>query len=440
MSDTIEPQVDPTPALPPEVDDKTFAPIAAQIASVIAARERNTLEGLSNEIAKLAGTPERENAPSPAPDGLVRPERAGQVVAYRQPTDPLYRQLHAQHPEQREARTPDTDHWGAVWLRAYLKHDHVTMRMAEAKGNEAAGIRASTLAGTLNVTVDTGLTIGSGGHLLPQSMSNVVQIARQAAAVIAPLCTNFTTDGITLRVPTSGAVTADTITEGASGAQGEGAFTSEMLILHKIGVRMITSEEMLMDSAFNLMQIYSQGAGEAIGAAEDTQICTTNGATPNLTEAIAGGEVTGASTTVIVYEDLNTLFFALGKAYQNRSSILAGTLVCTLLSNMMDGVSGAPVLKVPSQAPGPVTDVVSPNAIGTVIGRPIYHVPLASGTIILGDIRGYGFVRKGGIFASMSSEVGFATDTIQFKFYERVDGRIIDDVAMKGTVNIATVA
>ena len=40
----------------------------------------------------------------------------------------------------------------------------------------------------------------------------------------------------------------------------------------------------------------------------------------------------------------------------------------------------------------------------------------------------------------MSTEVGFATDTIQFKFYERVDGRILDDVAIKQIAGILTVA
>ncbi|GAG38709.1 unnamed protein product, partial [marine sediment metagenome] len=95
-------------------------------------------------------------------------------------------------------------------------------------------------------------------------------------------------------------------------------------------------------------------------------------------------------------------------------------------------------LKVPSLAPGPVTDVASPNAIGTVLGRPIYHVPLTAGTLLLGDLRGYGFVRKGGIEAKISTEVGFATDTVQFKFTERADGRIIDDVAMKQAADLAT--
>jgi HK97 family phage major capsid protein len=420
-------------------DEKALAPIAAIFNAALEKREEVLLKGLSEQVALLGATPDRGTAAEIQPEGPVRPERGnGSLVSYSQPTDPLYRSLHARKPQYREVRTPDLDHWNATWLKAFLARDMTTMRMAEAKSNEAAGIRATTLGGALDATDPTAIASGTGGHLMPQSYSDLVQIAREAAAVIAPLCQNFTTEGLTLRVPTGGAVTADTIAEGASGAQGEQTFASEMLILHKLGCRCIASEEMLQDTAFNLMQVYGERAGAAIGAAEDVQICTTDGVAPNLTEAIAGGNVDEATTTVLIYEDLNTLFFALGKAYQPSSVFLAGTVVCTLLSNLMDG-NDHPILKVPGNAPTPVTDA-TPQAIGTVLGRPVYHVPLADGTLILGDLRGYGFVRKGGIFASMSTEVGFATDTIQFKFYERVDGRIIDDVAMKQMAALATVA
>jgi HK97 family phage major capsid protein len=160
--------------------------------------------------------------------------------------------------------------------------------------------------------------------------------------------------------------------------------------------------------------------------------------TPNITEALAGGVVTSASTTVMIYEDLNTLFFALGKAYQPNCTWLGGTLVATLLSNMLT-TDGAPLLRLPSAMPTPVTDA-TPQAIGTVLGRPFYHVPATAGVLILGDLRGYGILRKGGIVAKMSTDVGFATDTVVFKFTERMDGRIIDDVAIKQTDEIATVA
>ncbi|GAF69424.1 unnamed protein product, partial [marine sediment metagenome] len=317
-------------------------------------------------VALLANTPDR--APLVAIEGdRDRPEpvHSNGVVSRHQPTDPLYRSLHRQKPHFATARTADQDHWNAEWLRAFLNGDIVTQRLAEAKGNEAF-TRATAIEGTLNATHDTSLTmtgasVATGAHLLPQSYANVVMIAREAAAVIAPLCTNFQAVGNTLRVPTMGAITADTAAEGASVAAGEPTNASEMLILHKVGARCIVTDELLADSAFNIMQLYGERAGAAIGAAEDTQICTSAGTSPDFTEAIAGGDVTETTSTELVYEDLNLIFFDLGKAYQPNSTWLAGTVVCRLLSNMVDS-NGQPTLKLPSQAPGPVTDVASPNA------------------------------------------------------------------------------
>ena len=419
-------------------DEKVLAPIAALFNAVLEKREAGLIKGIEEQIAVLGATPKPEDRAKAAfvnqpPKDEAREQ--GPIVSRFQPTDSLYRNLYRQSPHMKDVRTPDTDHWNSEWLRAYLRHDYPSMKMAEVKGNEAIGYRATTLGGVL---AGTAVSDGTGGHILPQAMSNVVSVARDAAAVIAPQCTNFTTTGLTLRVPTAGVVTADTIAEGASGAQGEPTFLSEMLILHKLGVRMIASEEMLQDSAFNLMGIYAQRAGEGIGAAEDLQIMTSGGVSPDLTEAYGGTLQTSATTTVLIYEDLNTIFFALGKAYQPNAVWFGGTLVSRLLSNLMDG-NDHPILKIPSQAPTPVTDS-TPSAIGTVLGRPYYHVPATAGELYFGDPRGYGFVRKGGIMASMSTEVGFATDTIQFKFYERIDGRIIDDSAIIYQDGIASVA
>lgn len=418
-------------------DEKVISPIASLFNTVLQKKEAKRLAQLESEIAKLAAEPEDNPAVKEATRIADRANE--QIINRHQPTDPLYRNLHRTQPAYKDVRTPDLDHWNISWLRGFLSRDTAHMKMAASKANEAAGYRANeTLEGVLS---GTSVTDGTGGHLLPQPFADVVEIARGAAAVVAPLCTNFTTTGATLRVPTAGAVTADTAAEGAAPLQGSAqvpTFTSEMMILHKIGVRMIASDEMLEDAAFNLMDIYGRRAGEGIGVAEDVQILTTGGSSPDLTEQLAGGIVTSATTTVMIFEDLNTLFFALGKAYQPNSTWLAGTLVMTLLSNMLD-TNGAPILRIPDRAPTPVTDA-TPQAIGTVLGRPIFHVPATGGELILGDLRGYGVVRKGGIVAKMSTDVGFATDTVQFKFTERIDGRILDDVAIKMTDEIATVA
>jgi HK97 family phage major capsid protein len=411
-------------------DDPRTVPLAAQIKDVLDKRENDLLDGLGRQIAMLAETPDRSIVSKITQDGPVSRETDNTpIISRNQPTDSLYRTLLRTEPWFKGARDPDQDHWNVQWLLA-LKNGDITMqKMARAKSDEAFK-RANLLEGVLDATSPTALTDGSGAGLLPQSYSNVVEIAKQQTAVIAPLCQNFTTSGNTLRVPTIGAVTAVTAAEGAAPAEANPAVTSVMLIPHKLGARIILSDELLADAAFNVMQITGSRVGQGIGLLEDTQILTTNGTSPNLTGALAGGAVSEATANSLYSVDLATLFFALGKAYQANGTWLAGTLVATILTNLTDG-NGNQVLQNPSQPRGPVTDVGMPTAIGTIFGRPVYHVPATAGDLIFGDLHSYAFVRKGGIEAKVSTDVGFASDTTQFKFTQRVDGQMVDTVGIK---------
>jgi HK97 family phage major capsid protein len=78
------------------------------------------------------------------------------------------------------------------------------------------------------------------------------------------------------------------------------------------------------------------------------------------------------------------------------------------------------------------------NSIGSIFGRPVYHVPAVAGDLIFGDLRSYGVVRKGGLEAKVSHEVGFASDTVQFKFTQRMDGQMLDVAGIWELRDIAT--
>ena len=432
MSDEV------TKDVPTEVDDKQLAPIAALFNSVLEKRETQILSGIETELAKLATIPERDLAERlmPQPPNPAVERGNGSVISRHQPTDVLYRNLHRTEPAYAKVRDPDQDHWNVEWLKALRDGDKAGQKMARVKSDEAFA-RANLLEGVLNATYDTALTDGSGASLLPQSYAEVVDIAKGAAAVLAPLCMNFTTEGNTLRVPAIGAVTAVTASEGAAPAEANPSVTSVMMILTKLGARIILSDELLADSAFNVMQITGRRVGEGIGVLEDTQILTTNGTSPNITGALAGGAVSEATANSLYAVDLATLFFAVGKAYQANGVWLAGTLVATILTNLRDG-NGNQVLQDPNKAAGPVTDLGMPTAIGTIFGRPVYHVPATAGDLIFGDPRSYGWVRKGGIEAKVSTDVGFASDTTQFKFTQRCDGQMLDASGLKEIQGITT--
>jgi HK97 family phage major capsid protein len=414
--------------------------VAEIINAVIAKREKKNLEDIATEVSLLAETPDRSTLKAiegerRGPEPVERGN--GGIVSRNQPTDPLYHRLYQRAPEYRGVRDPDQDHWNIAWLLALRANDTIGMKTARVKSNEAY-CRANLLEGVLDATTPTALTDGSGAGLLPQSYANVVEIAKGNSAVLAPLVTNFEASGATLRVPTVAAVTAVTASEGAAPAEANPAVASVMMMLTKIGARIIMSDELLADSAFNLMDVMGRRVGEAIGVKEDEQILATDGVSPNITGALAGGAVSEATANSLYYVDLATLFFSPGKAYQARGTWLAGTLVATILTNLTDG-NGNQVLQTAALPMGPVTDLSIPTAIGTIFGRPVYHCPDATaGDLIFGDLRGYGWVRKGGIEAKVSTDVGFATDTVQFKFTQRCDGQMLDAVAIKEIQGITT--
>ncbi len=413
--------------------------VAAIITNAIATRENQTLEALATEVQLMASAPNR--APLAAIEGerdKAEPVQRGNggIVSRCQPSDPLYRTLLRGQPQYKGARDPDQDHWNAEWLRALRRNDRVALAVARDEGDKAYQ-RANLLEGVLDASDPTAILDGSGSSLLPQSYANVVEIAKGAAAVIAPLCTNFTTTGSTLRVPTVAAVTAVTASEGAAPAEANPTVASVMMILTKLGARIILSDELLDDSAFNVMQIMGARVGEGIGVLEDTQILTTNGSSPNITGALSGGDVSEVTANSLYYLDLATLFFAAGKAYQPNGVWLAGTLVATILTNLTDG-NGNQVLQTAGLPMGPVTDVGTPTSIGAIFGRPVYHVPATAGDLIFGDPRAYGWVKKGGIEAKVSTDVGFASDTVQFKFTQRCDGQMLDAVGLKEIAGITT--
>ena len=419
-------------------DPKKTATLSVLFNDVLEKREASLLAGLEKDIALLGTTPDRTIAKQISTDGPAKADRGnGTVVSRYQPNDILYRNLLRKAPQFKGARDPDQDHWNVEWLRALKSGDVTMQKIARAKSDQAY-FRANELyEGVLDATSPTALTDGAASGLLPQSYTNVIEIAKTAAAVIAPLCSNFTTPGNTLRVPTVGAVTAATASEGAAVGQSAMAVASVMMILTKLGARLILSDETIADSAFNVMQISGSRVGQAIGLLEDTQILTTNGTSPNITGALVGGNVDETTTTELISADLGILFFALGKAYQPNGTWLAGTVVATLLTGLVDG-TGRQVLQTPQGMAGPVTDVATPTAIGTIYGRPVYHVPAVAGDLIFGDLSSYGWVRKGGIEAKISTDAGWDTDTTQFKFTQRCDGQILDAAGIKEMSALAT--
>lgn len=423
-----------------DVLDQRDIAMRESVKSTLAALAQPNRAAHADILDAAAGNQEQESV---AAEEGQRKQRT--VVSRHQPTDMLYRNLFRKNPALSDCRSPEMDHWNHQWLIGILNHDRAQQRLAFDKANAAyrrnirANTRATTLEGALDATDPTAILAGTGGSLLPQPFTQVVMIAKEASAVIGMLAQVYPMTSATLRIPTAGTATAAKRAEGNAVAQGEPSYASKMLRAEAMTCFMKSSREFLVDSPFNAVELFGTRAGMAIGAAEDVDFCTSNGTHPNASEAIVGGNVDEATTTVLTYPDLAKLYRAVGKAYRGRGSAWLGNSVTLgLLDVLLDG-DGRPILNNPQQNVAPIGD--SPGNEGFVFRHPVYEVPLADGQLIFGNIlAGYAIGRREGISVRMSEQAEFSAGIVQFMIEERYDAVVQDAGALKQMSALATVA
>ncbi len=423
------------PALLEEKGKRVKDEFALLVKDALETRDDRLREEFRTGLLALS-EPQRDDVKDILPD-TKRDEAP--IVSRKQPMDPLYERLYRANPITRDWRTPDLDHYNAQWFRSHVRKDRNGMAQAIEKLGEVSGMgRAVTTYSEGDISADpTGVLDGSAGDWLPQPLANVVEIARDEVAVLPSRVENLVMTSGTLRVPTAAAFTVEMVAEGATSTAAGPAAASVMLKAQKMSGFAKMSIEALADAAFNLISLLASRAGRAMGALEDVEICTSDGSAPSISGKLEGGNVAEATSTVLIYEDLVTLLFALGKVYRTNAIWLGNAFTMTLLSTLMDGNS-QPILKLPGQQPNVISD--APGAIGTLFGKGVFEVPLANGELIFGDPKGYVFARRSGIAIASSTESSFSSDLVDLKITQRLDGELIDVLAFKQMSGLATVA
>lgn len=335
---------------------------------------------------------------------------------------------------EREWRDDESDHWAAQWIRGMMAKNSALTGEADAKLREYYG-RATTAEGTAPTT--GALSDGTGASLLPIPLAELVMIARDKRSVARRLFRSITMMEQTRRITTVGAATAEMLAEEGTPTQGEPAFATKVLIAKKMQVTCKATEEELADSAFDLVSIYAQRAGAAMGALEDVQVATSNGTAPNIQEALSGTAHAEATSTVMIYQDLVSQFFATPEPHRMQSIWLGNAVTLELISTLMDGNDRAQVIGNNSNMAA-VTDV---GGIGTLLNRPVVEFPLADGALWFGEpSAAYAIGARQGLQTSMSEHVEFLNGRVVFKFNERLDGVNLDPAAATLTTGYASVA
>jgi len=249
-----------------------------------------------------------------------------------------------------------------------------------------------------------------------------------------------TTNGDTINVPlnlTHGS--AAWIAESGSYTPSDETITNGSLSAFKAGTKIIVSEELLTDSAFDLTSFISTEFGERIGAlAESAYISGDGSGKPtgilDAASAVTVSTLPAGYVTTLAWAGLATAVFSVPAQYRTNMSILASDSLWVKLVATQDS-TGAP-LWAPSVAQG---------APDTFAGIPVYtHPNLAAvganaKSAIVGDFnKGYTIRRVNGVFMQRQNELHSDSGQVGFRSYLRLDGKVLLADALRVVAFAAT--
>jgi HK97 family phage major capsid protein len=271
----------------------------------------------------------------------------------------------------------------------------------------------------------------AGAFLVPTDFYNQIIRSLRFMGSVAQLCTEVVTDsGDSIQVPANTAHgIAYWTAENAAVTPSDETFAQVTLGANKATSKVIVSEELVQDSAFNLDGFLATEFGERIGVLENTAyvlgdgsgkptgLLQSSGTASNITTVTAA---TG-NATAFTYSALVTAMFSLPPQYRMNASWIVNDTSARNLYLMLD-TQNRPLWNVNLAESGP----------DTFLGKPIYTdpdvpTPAANNisalfgdwkrTYIVRRVRGFGLQRQ--------NELHSDNGQIGFRGIDRVDGKVV---------------
>lgn len=250
-------------------------------------------------------------------------------------------------------------------------------------------------------------------------------------------------ESITLPTLTADTTVSGTLTAEAGGiTEGDPTISSVTLNAYKYAITNLWSSELAQDNAINLMDLVARTTGRSLGIAIGGQLTTADGSSkPNgvITAAANGGTANGTANatsfdTFFSAADLITLKYTLAAPYRagGVGKYMVSSTAMAKMRKFRDSTGG--FLFQPSLVAG-VPGTFDGDA---VIENPgMAAVASATKSVAYGDFSRY-FVRKTPTRVDMSQDYKFSTDQLALRTVERVDGDLIDTIAVAYLVSANT--
>lgn len=270
-----------------------------------------------------------------------------------------------------------------------------------------------------------------GGFLVPDEFENQLIQKLQEANVLRTISHVIQTNSGEHKIPVVASEgTAAWLDEEAAYTESNTQFSQISLAAHKLGTLIKVSEELLNDSAFDLMTYLSGEFGRRLGNAEEQAFLTgtgTNQPTGILTDtngASAGS--TAAKTDTLTFDDLIDLFYSLKAPYRQNAVFLMSDDTVKTISKLKD--------KNDQYVWQPSVQAGQPDRI---LNCPVYTSPympnLAAGNkpILFGDFNYYWIADRQGRTFKRLNELYAVTGQVGFLGSQRVDAKVILPEAIK---------
>ena len=275
-------------------------------------------------------------------------------------------------------------------------------------------------------------TDSEGGYTVPDSfLAQIIESMREFG-VINALATHITTaDNGQLTIPTVATnSTAAWTAEEAGYTQSEGTFGQVTLNAYKLGVISQISDELISDSAFDLLAWLAKDHGEALGLKSGEAYATgasNSTTTPRGLVNKASVGVTSAVNTGFTADELIDLQHSLRAPYRANASWLMNDATVKVVRKFQD--QDDQYIWQPGLQAG------SPD---TLLGRPVFTDPsidtvaATKKVIVFGDIEKAYVIRDvEGVTVKVLNELYAANGQVGFRTSLRTDGDLRDANAAK---------
>lgn len=286
-------------------------------------------------------------------------------------------------------------------------------------------------------------TGANGGFTVPVEFYRQLVISERFYGVMRQLSRQIVTmdngDVTIPKVDDANRAAAVWLAEAAAFTESEDQFLKTTLQAFKCGFNSKVSDELLLDSAFDILGFVAQSAGQALGILNNTAYVTgASGSTTTpeglFTKATVGFTMPTGNTTTITYAGLVELFHSVRPAYRPRGTFVASDTAIKTIRQLTDS-QNRPLWE-------PSMQVGEPDS---VLGRPIVAdpdvaVPAANALCLgFGDVSSAYWIRDvQDITVKVLNELHALNGQVGFRVHRRTDGDIVDTLAFKTLKNSAT--